>query len=97
MPWTILRLRLTIIIAVLSLTRCRNMFSRACMLSGRRLTAGLLNINMALVRFPFTLSVSPSCRVLLFERSGAVLFRARQFSFRSERARSWSVISPRLV
>lgn len=96
-PWTILRLRLTISIAVLPLISVLNMSSSARILSGRSLTAGLLNINIELDRFPFTLSVSPSCRVLLLERSGALLFSARQFSFRPPSILSCRRIIPKLV
>lgn len=66
------------------------------MLNGRRLTAGLLNMNIVLDRVPFTLSVSPSCRVLLFESVGAGLLSAKQLRFKLRRAARCVRIPPRL-
>lgn len=74
--------------AVLDVMSWLNMLSSICILSGRRLTAGLLNMNMVRDRVSFTLSVSPRCRVLLFESVGAGLLSARQFRFRLRSATS---------
>lgn len=82
--------------AVLSAMSWLNIFSSMCMLSGRRLTAGLLNMNIVLDRVPFTLSVSPNCRVLLFESVGAGLLSARHLRFKLRKAVRCVRIPPRL-